>query len=728
VKTLLYIFLFLCITSVYTYTGNNTIPSYRDSGDLISSAYTLGIAHPPGYPLYIQLAKTWTIILPFSNVGYRVNLLSSIFLALTIILLFKIASLMFVGYYTQEGRIFIFYLLPLCLAFGFINSTFSLAHVSEMYTLNLLLVAMITYFSFSGSAANAKCFYLSLFLLGLGMGNHHTIVFLLPGIIILFSQQIKNIKTLLMGFLFFILGSSINLFLIVRSSTDVLLDWGDPQNIRNFIRVLLRSDYGGLRLHPEYKFSLIAVPEQVKFYFHLLSKDFNILSIVLGFCGMIFMYIDKNSREKFLYLATSYFLSGIVFVAISGLPPNELSSYAILEPHLLMPNFFFAMFAIYGFLYIIKASGSKFVRIVLVALIYFSSCATIFKNVGTHCHRREFYAYDYGINLSHTLPKDAILYDTDDVTTFIIYYLKYCMKRREDIKLIVFHRTLWGYKKLVESYPELFPRKIFTSFSEFVNFILDYNTGKENFYTDIVNKIPQGKGFLPAGVVYKIVVPPYKEEAQDLDFYDEIYYYRGKYFTPGINDFFTRRIVEYYSNGYTNYGLYLLNNGEWRKAEELFNLSLKINPYSTETINNLGVAMYLQKNYKEAISYWLRALKLSSTLHQRNINSSSIFYNIGLAYYQVKDLENARHYLEKAVKEGYPLAYNDLGLVYFEGNAVDKALVCWEQLLNYPEIVERHPEVFYNLSLCYRRLGNAEKAEMYKKKFFETVSTIKSNK
>ena len=30
--------------------------SFFDSGELISAAYTLGVAHPPGYPLYVLLA------------------------------------------------------------------------------------------------------------------------------------------------------------------------------------------------------------------------------------------------------------------------------------------------------------------------------------------------------------------------------------------------------------------------------------------------------------------------------------------------------------------------------------------------------------------------------------------------------------------------------------------------------------------------------------------------
>ena len=45
----------------------------------------LGIAHPPGFPLYTMLGKLFTLI-PFGDVAYRVNLMSALFAALTLAL------------------------------------------------------------------------------------------------------------------------------------------------------------------------------------------------------------------------------------------------------------------------------------------------------------------------------------------------------------------------------------------------------------------------------------------------------------------------------------------------------------------------------------------------------------------------------------------------------------------------------------------------------------------
>src|SRR6266404_227833 len=47
------------------------------SGELVTAANTLGVPHPPGYPLWTMLAWLWQRIVPFGNIAWRVNLLSA---------------------------------------------------------------------------------------------------------------------------------------------------------------------------------------------------------------------------------------------------------------------------------------------------------------------------------------------------------------------------------------------------------------------------------------------------------------------------------------------------------------------------------------------------------------------------------------------------------------------------------------------------------------------------
>lgn len=47
-----------------------------DSGEIVTAASTLGIAHPPGYPLQILLGKI-SILFLNGDPGFRMNILSA---------------------------------------------------------------------------------------------------------------------------------------------------------------------------------------------------------------------------------------------------------------------------------------------------------------------------------------------------------------------------------------------------------------------------------------------------------------------------------------------------------------------------------------------------------------------------------------------------------------------------------------------------------------------------
>ncbi|MGH7519385.1 MAG: protein O-mannosyl-transferase family [Gemmatimonadales bacterium] len=51
--------------------------TFWDAGELIAAAYTLGIPHPPGTPVFILLAHVWALLLPIGEYAVRTNLLSA---------------------------------------------------------------------------------------------------------------------------------------------------------------------------------------------------------------------------------------------------------------------------------------------------------------------------------------------------------------------------------------------------------------------------------------------------------------------------------------------------------------------------------------------------------------------------------------------------------------------------------------------------------------------------
>src|SRR5271168_582975 len=46
----------------------------EDSGELCTGAFWAGIPHPPGYPFWSIYSWLWTVLVPFKNVAFRVEL------------------------------------------------------------------------------------------------------------------------------------------------------------------------------------------------------------------------------------------------------------------------------------------------------------------------------------------------------------------------------------------------------------------------------------------------------------------------------------------------------------------------------------------------------------------------------------------------------------------------------------------------------------------------------
>src|SRR5690242_8944677 len=81
VEALCPLLVFIVALLLYSWTLAPTV-TLTDSGELIVVAQGLGIAHPPGVPLWIILAHLASLM-PVGNVAQRINFSSAIFAALT---------------------------------------------------------------------------------------------------------------------------------------------------------------------------------------------------------------------------------------------------------------------------------------------------------------------------------------------------------------------------------------------------------------------------------------------------------------------------------------------------------------------------------------------------------------------------------------------------------------------------------------------------------------------
>src|SRR5262249_32716694 len=94
---------FLAALFLYSWTLAPTV-TLTDSGELIVVARGLGVAHPPGVPLWIILAHLASLA-PFGNIAARINFSSALFAALACAMLtLAVAELMITASYLAGSK------------------------------------------------------------------------------------------------------------------------------------------------------------------------------------------------------------------------------------------------------------------------------------------------------------------------------------------------------------------------------------------------------------------------------------------------------------------------------------------------------------------------------------------------------------------------------------------------------------------------------------------------
>lgn len=159
----------------------STEPYWLDSPEFTAAAQVLGIPHPPGHPLWVMLVKPFTL-LPIGTVAFRVSAACALFSAVACFLLYELCARLLeraapsLAAWTRAS-ISLVAALTAAVAPGW----WFQAVRAEVYSLQILLVMAALYplvtFCLDGGRRGHGRLYLAAFAFGLGLSNHHFIMF-----------------------------------------------------------------------------------------------------------------------------------------------------------------------------------------------------------------------------------------------------------------------------------------------------------------------------------------------------------------------------------------------------------------------------------------------------------------------------------------------------------------------------------------------------------------------
>jgi hypothetical protein len=276
---------------LYSWTLAPTV-TLTDSGELIVVARGLGIAHPPGVPLWIILAHLASLV-PFGNIAVRINFSSGLFAALACAMLtVTVAELTITASYlatpkrrkrvaqqsktAEESGLARLLLAAPALGAGllmaFSRTLWSYATITEVYALNTLLILVIFFLMLRwrrwivadrmhiGTAINAgevtsritsydAYLYAAALVFGLALGVHHvTVALTLPAIAVIVyrtqgvtfftSRRLVYAALISIGALV-----AVYAYLPLAGSRSPVINWGHPRSLQEIWRHLTGRQY-----------------------------------------------------------------------------------------------------------------------------------------------------------------------------------------------------------------------------------------------------------------------------------------------------------------------------------------------------------------------------------------------------------------------------------------------------------------------------------------------------
>ena len=523
--------LFLVALMLYLWTLAPTV-TLVDSGELIVAAHSTGVAHPPGFPLYVLLAHLATLV-PLGNVAVRVNFASALFAAASAAtLMLVVAELLLAASrvgalrerarkksarrnkksaYATEGAetpddsagssgLVLTLALMSGLLMAFSRTLWAYATIAEVYTLNTLLILVIFFLVLRwrrrivederrGKSADAgasspaihdydSLLYAAAIVFGLALGVHHvTVALLLPALAVLVYRtegaRFFKSKRLLYAALFSLAALLVvYAYLPFAASRAPVMNWGNPHTLeRIWWHVTGRQYQVFLSFSPE------VMAAQLVEFGRLAGREFGRwwlpLALLLSLAG--FAYAFKRDRTTFWFLL-------LIVVCNMAYALN----YEIAEDKdaYYLPTFIaLVMAAGLGMRWLVgraslkpalarRLNASAAIALLIVPLV------ALVSNLPFNNRSRYFIAHDYVENILSTVEPNGLLLTFDWQVESPMLYAREVERRRTDAVVVDVNllRRSWYFDYLSRAYPAFIER----SRSQVEAFVADLKQWERN--------------------------------------------------------------------------------------------------------------------------------------------------------------------------------------------------------------------------------------------------------
>ncbi len=480
--------LFLVSFSVYLIT---LCPSFMDddSPETITAGATLGLAHPPCYPLAALVNRLFSLV-PLGGPCFRVNAGSALFAAFGALLLALNLRLLLAKFFSSKTSPKTFGPILFCagLFLAFSKTYWEKAvsakgglYITEMILLMGILFCLLQLEAAASKKEGEKWALLAFFLTGLALSHYwETQCVFIPGFLLFFflrgrgsfstpefwKKSFRLLSVSVVGL------SVIFIYLPFRAQIYPALNLGDPKTWTLFKLALARAYAGGAepvlpqeiwhalqgtqtweRVHQIW-FNIIHL-QNVEISVHLWT-DIKLAGLLLSVIGLM-AWGRSQARGSLLFLAVS--IAGLLstFYTIFIIPEDVRNRW-YLDNFLLPTNWILALLAGLG-LWISRPffARGRWRQTAWVVLLAVLPLQQFLSNFSMSNEQYQMLRYDYGENLMKSAPRNAIFFSEGDEDFFTLYYFQNVAHQRPDLRVIppfTLFET-WGVEEVEHFHPEL---------------------------------------------------------------------------------------------------------------------------------------------------------------------------------------------------------------------------------------------------------------------------------
>ncbi|MFH1678879.1 MAG: DUF2723 domain-containing protein [Candidatus Omnitrophota bacterium] len=682
-----------------------------DSGEILSAIATLGVAHSTGFPLYILLSKLFTLILPFGDIAYRVNILSAVFASLSVGVVYLILRTL------ERSR-------PACigaaLSFAFSATLWSHATAARVYSMTGFFIALLVWIIFLWRK-NPQDKYLLIFAvaLGLGLGTHIMMVLVIPvavaAVIITDPKTFLRPRFIWAVFIAVILGGLQYLYIPIAAANNAVVNWGNPVDLPGFINYITQKDFS-------FKMAARTIPDSMAALFEII-KLFVLEFTFLGFV-LIFGFIGYWGKYKKVFLLASLLIIGNVLLMMNyGNEDDRFILYRYFLPSYIVMTIWIGY--AFDFFRDYLKNRQRLVLFSFLPLIFLPLICLAF-NYHKNDRSGNFIVYDYAANILNTVPEGSLLFSTGDAVSGPLLYLQVAKNYKKGVIFIEAKMLTWDWycKNLLKRYKELIPGEILSvPPQQRVGYLIDAHISKRPVFSTFL--MLEKYEYIPYGLVNKITMPGLSPEAEEVkeinDSLWQVYNMRGLLDAGIYKDYMVKEIVRLYSKSLNNLGLYYSKYEMVEDTIKEYEESLKYNPDNFAVLLNLG-QLYLKRQENDKADLYLKKAREVNPgfFHEEPRRAEALpDYKITLNIPEVSEGEESPEYHiqrganfgmmgehDKAIDEfkkalsldpEFSIAYVNLGNAYMNKDSVDEAIDMYKQAIKINPGIES--------SIAYLNLG-----------------------